>query len=289
MTFRLPLALFILIFAAACSSKKTQPEILQETAEAGSAQVEQEMELKSVPLLSTVMAGEVPWSYKGGTGAEHWHHLDPAFSLCESGKRQSPINLVFRTPKGHQEIIFDIRDSVWTLMDRQPFFVIQPGRVNTTYFSGTSYTLREITLHAPAEHTFSGKKHPLEAHLYHESENGEVLVVSSVFKVGEVESLPLAQILKHIPLADSKDYQVVEPLSLGLLLPEIRSYYHYMGSLTFPPCTEGVHRVVFNTPIAISSTQLAQIRAILGENSRPIQPAGGRAVENFATPPEPGR
>src|SRR5690606_9181284 len=103
-------------------------------------------------------------------------------------------------------------------------------------------------------------------------------------KEGPNEHIALAQILKQIPLADKKDFQVVEPLALGLLLPEIRSYYHYMGSLTYPPCTEGIHRVVFNTPLQASAGQLAQFKALLGENSRPIQPLNGRTVENFGSP-----
>ncbi len=277
----IPLAL---VFLASCSSRKKQPEILDDPPEGEAAVQEMAIELKSVPTVRTTLAEGIPWSYQAATGPEHWSSLDPSFELCKTGLRQSPVNLVYQAPKEPREIIFDIRDSIWTLLDRQPFFVLQPGRVNTSYFMGTSFVLKEVTFHTPAEHTFSGKQAPLEVHLYHESENGETLIVSSVFQIGNTENLPVAQLLKQIPLADKKDFQVVEPIALGLLLPEVRSYYHYMGSLSYPPCTEGVHRVVFNTPLVLTTAQLAQLKTFLGDNSRPTQPLNKRSIENFPSP-----
>jgi carbonic anhydrase len=92
---------------------------------------------------------------------------------------------------------------------------------------------------------------------------------------------PLIQtVWNNLPL-EKGDYVMPPGLSIDLaqLLPADRSYYTYMGSLTTPPCSEGVLWLVLRQPQQISAEQLAIFSRLYRNNARPIQPSFGRMVK----------
>ncbi len=140
------------------------------------------------------------------------------------------------------------------------------------------YKLVQFHFHTPSEESIDGKRFPLVAHLVHKNENGALAVVAVLFKKGK-ENAALKQVFAELPAAAGDKHPLASNIDMMATLPSTHAYYAYMGSLTTPPCSEGVHWQVLKQPSEISGKQLAAFRKLYPMNARPVQPLNGRIID----------
>lgn len=222
---------------------------------------------------------EVHWGYEGEGAPEFWGTLKPEYALCGTGKYQSPIdfNKTYRTEL--ESIQFSYNDVPLKVVNNGHSIQVncEPGSSITV--DGQKYELLQFHFHAPSEHTVKGSFYDMELHLVHKNENGELAVVGVFMKKGKPNNL-IQVIWDNIPQELNKE-NLVSGLSINPsgLLPKVRTYYHYYGSLTTPPCTEGVNWSVMKTPIEVSEEQIEKFKLVMGvNNNRPVQPLNKRFV-----------
>lgn len=240
---------------------------------------------------------KVKWGYIGNIGPERWAALSPAFSLCATGKAQSPINIIKKvttvpfdlTIRYHAAPLDIVTDGETSLKMNQTDVMLETGhgvQVNfapdaneALVFNQATYRLIQFHIHSPSENQWRGRSFPLEIHFVHQGEDGKVLVLG-VFVKGGHENPSLQAIIKNLP---AKHGEVVHVPSVNIdpeaLLPSARDYYHFMGSLTTPPCLEGVTWLVMPAPIEASPAQFVTLRkAAGGANARLPQPLHHRPI-----------
>lgn len=246
-------------------------------------------------------ATTVPWSYVGTTGPQHWGMLDSSFVLCDTGRSQSPINIVRkRTPAPYQLKLEYHSTAMFIGEDLENQYKVTPSQtvLNTGYgiqlnfhdkerelltFAGNDYELIQLHFHSPSETLWHKQSFPLEIHMVHQGSEG--LLVLAIFVKGGDENPVLNQVLSHLPEKEKQEYPVAGVrINPADLLPDNQRYYAYMGSLTTPPCSEGVQWVVMPQAIFASPAQILKIReASGGTNARPVQPLNGRTL-HYAVP-----
>lgn len=149
---------------------------------------------------------------------------------------------------------------------------------NTIKLDGKTYTLQQFHFHTPSEHTINGKTTDMELHLVHQDKNGVLAVVGLLIKEGK-ENKKLAAVWDKMPKEESKEeVPLGQKLDARTLLPEDTSTYRYKGSLTTPPCSEGVNWSVVKQPIEMSKEQIEEFKEIFKMNSRPVQPVNEREI-----------
>ena len=220
---------------------------------------------------------EVHWDYEGEEGPEHWGELDEAFSACERGKNQSPIDLVGILDAELPILDFDYQNT-GKLIEKNTGHAIQenvqPG--NHVRLKDKSYELKQFHFHSPSEHTVNGEYFPMEVHFVHQNQKGELLVVGLMFVEGKRNAL-----MDQLPSfrAERGEDPFYEGVDYNELVTGRQEYFYYNGSLTTPPCSEGVSWIVMQRPIEVSEDQIQHYRDLLGfTNNRPIQPINARVV-----------
>jgi carbonic anhydrase len=225
---------------------------------------------------------DVHWAYDGDEGPEHWGELDPDYALCSTGKAQSPIDIVDPkdTDLANIEINYHPMSPMKIVNNGHTIqVVVDPG--NTLTLDGVEYELLQFHFHQPSEHLIAGEHQPLEMHLVHKTAEGNTTVLGVLLKEGSGGE-PFAPIFSNLPTEVGTEQTIDVTVNLIDLLPESRITYRYEGSLTTPPCTEGVHWLVFTEPAEISAEQIATA-AKFKTNARPVQPLNGRTVEEDST------
>lgn len=219
----------------------------------------------------------VHWDYTGEHGPDHWGELSGEYSICGIGKNQSPIDLGDSLDADLPELVFDYQNTGFVLEENTGHAiqeVVRPG--NLVRLGGAAYELKQFHFHSPSEHTFNGNHFPMEVHFVHQGESGELLVVGLMFKEGGhnalMDQLPSFRAERgEDPLGDGVDYNE--------LITSRDDYFNYNGSLTTPPCSEGVKWFVMKNPIEVSADQIQHYHDLLGfDNNRPVQPTNARVV-----------
>jgi carbonic anhydrase len=231
----------------------------------------------------TAAKGHDPhWSYEGANGPEHWARVKPEFNICAIGKRQSPVHIQESgTLQGPAEPLqFDYRPTGGSVVNNGHTIQVDLEPGNTLSVRGTSYELLQFHFHHPSEERVNHRGFAMVAHLVHRSHEGQLAVVAVLIDPGAANGL-IHKVWTHMPL-DSGDRV---PLPAGLidlreLLPADQRYYQFMGSLTTPPCTEGVLWNVLKSPVTVSREQLKLFSQIFPNNARPVQALNGRAVRD---------
>jgi carbonic anhydrase len=218
------------------------------------------------------------WSYTGANGPAQWGSLDPTYRVCSTGRRQSPINLV-RPARGRiPRLRFSYRSSTFALNNNGHSVEAEVRSGNIVSVSGVAYRLSQLHFHAPSEHRVDGRSFALELHLVNESSSGRLLVLGVLIRPGRANPA-FGRLIAALPASPGQRRGLtgLNPLSL---LPEKGqgARYTYSGSLTTPPCTEGVGWNVLATPVELSPAQIRRFTAIYDHNNRPLQPTNGRAV-----------
>ncbi len=150
---------------------------------------------------------------------------------------------------------------------------------STFTFGDKTYSLKQFHFHTPSEHTIDGEHAPMEMHMVHQSEDGSLAVVGVLFKEGAVPNENFAKIVANLPNAKGESKHITDiNLELKVHLPNDNYAYHYVGSLTTPPCSEGVQWLVLRDPVSLTTEQIAAFSSRIGPNNRPTQPVNDRTV-----------
>jgi carbonic anhydrase len=231
--------------------------------------------------------GEVHWGYAGETGPERWGDLSPQFAPCREGVEQSPIDLTGAVPTtetgierlvGEAVLTFEQRARVMDLVDNGHTIQVTNDVPMALDMDDVHYELVQFHFHAPSEHTIDGQHAPLEAHMVHRSAAGELAVIGVLVEEGEHDVLwdPIIGALPDGP-GDERHLENLD-LDMSEVRPLPKSYYRYRGSLTTPPCSEGVQWIVTAEKRQISPEQMAAMVSHLHDNNRPVQPLGARTI-----------
>ncbi|HEX8817558.1 MAG TPA: carbonic anhydrase [Terriglobales bacterium] len=219
------------------------------------------------------------WSYGGKTGPENWGKLDRAFAACKTGKTQSPIDIRHAKAADLPAIQFDYKPA--------PLHIINNGHtIEIDYPAGSSitvgdkkYELKQFHFHHPSENKINKRLFNMEAHFVHADANGNLAVVAVMLKPGAGNAL-LATLWAHVPREPGPEKAFDDvTINAADLLPANRSYYTFPGSLTTPPCSEGVTWLVLKTPESLTQAQSDTFGSIYPDNARPEQKTNGRAVQ----------
>jgi carbonic anhydrase len=220
------------------------------------------------------------WEYVGKSGPVNRGKMDPAFHACADGKLQSPIDIRgAHLNKSLPPIEFHYRSGGVTIENNGHTVMVTPHPGSYIIVGGERYDLQQFHFHHPAEEAVKGKLDDMDVHLVHKSADGKLAVIGVRFR--EDASNPnavLSTLWSQMPtqVGQKNEVQMVDP---GGLLPRDRGYWTYMGSLTTPPCTEGVRWFVMEQDLPISREQLRYYGQVYKVDSRPIQDAHGRRIE----------
>jgi carbonic anhydrase len=223
----------------------------------------------------------VHWDYEGKTGPLVWGKLDPAYKACSAGHEQSPIDIRgAHLNKALQPIEFHYIAGPVTLENNGHTIVVHVDPGSYIVAGGVRYDLVQFHFHHPSEEAVKGKLTDMVIHLVHKSADGKLAVIAVRLNedIGNPNAI-LATLWPHLPKTAGATEKVADMVSPGGLLPADRGYWTYMGSLTTPPCTEGVRWFVFEQELTLSRDQLRTIAAIFRMNSRPLQDTHGRRIE----------
>lgn len=225
---------------------------------------------------------KTPWDYEGARGADHWSDLDPAYAPCNTGKEQSPIDIRNAKKAELPAIQFDYKSGpLKYLIDNGHTIRVNyhPGSGNFLIVGGTPYQLTQFHFHRPSEEYINGEPYDMVAHFMHQSSDGRVVGVAVLLKAGR-KNATIEKIWEHMPRIAGKEEEIpgVEIDPSGLV-PHDTTYYMYEGSLTAPPCTEGVTWFVLKIPMEISIEQIEAFAQLYPHDVRPLQPLNGRIVK----------
>jgi carbonic anhydrase len=225
-------------------------------------------------------AGPEPaWGYEGGNGPSRWSRLAPAYADC-AGNAQSPIDLIGGESAPPPRLAVAYEPSMATVENNGHSLEVGYARGGAIELGGTRYELVQSHFHAPSEHTLEGRRFPLEFHLVHEAEDGARAVLGAFALLGSPNRL-LAALVEALPRQEGEKLALGEGVNaLDLLPPQPATArrWSYEGSLTTPPCSEGVRWMVFDHPIEVSAQQLSELTSVYSGTNRPLQSRGGREL-----------
>ena len=220
--------------------------------------------------------GRTPhWGYDGAAGPSHWGRLSPDFKVCEVGLQQSPIDLKGATPADPGTIDVTFRKMPLRIVNNGHTIQVKCAPGSRSRIAGKRYELVQFHFHHPSEHLLNGKKFPLELHFVHRAADGGLAVIGVFMRRGQLNPA-LQPIWNAFPAAAGPERSAgvdIDPMSL---LPPTRTFYRYSGSLTTPPCSEGIVWSVLVDPIELSQGQVRRFAALFPSNARPARPLGTR-------------
>jgi len=230
----------------------------------------------SAATVSSLAEEERHWSYSGEDGPQKWGDLSADYLMCSQGRNQSPIDLTGAVNADLEELMFDYpnRGLVGEVNNGHTIQEnLKPGNFAT--IQGRQYEAKQFHFHSPSEHRIDGESFPLEIHLVHTNPVGQLAVIGFMFVEGEENSM-LNQLNGFRP-AGMDQYK--GPIDYNKLITSRGEYYTYNGSLTTPPCSEGVLWVVLKNPITASREQIDRFHNEMGaDTNRPIQPRNARTI-----------
>ena len=218
------------------------------------------------------------WSYGKHGGPAEWGELDKAFASCQLGKVQSPIDIRGAKAADLPPITFDYRPAPLKLIDNGHTIQVNYAPGSTIDVGGTRYELVQFHFHKPSEEKIEGKAYAMVAHLVHKGSDGALAVVAVLLDKGQ-DNATLHAIWSNLPKQKEKEIAAPATIDAAALLPADKGYYTFAGSLTTPPCSEGVRWFVLKTPMTLAASELTAFAKLYPMNARPTQPLNGRAVE----------
>jgi carbonic anhydrase len=240
----------------------------------------------SVTATST-SARPVHWSYTNEGGPKGWAELSPVYAACGSGKSQSPVNLLPNPGAGSTGWKMEYKttslriahnEHVEELINNGHTIQVTPQEGSSITYSGKVFHLKQFHFHTPSEHTIDGKHSPMEIHLVHQADDQSLAVVGVLVQEGKHNS-NFDQLIRHLPNAvgEKKTHDSVN-INIAVHVPKDLYAYHYIGSLTTPPCSENVQWMVLKNPISMSKEQVNAFSSRLKNNNRPTQPMNERTL-----------
>lgn len=222
---------------------------------------------------------DIHWSYEGEGAPTNWGRIDKKNALCDSGRRQSPIDIGEGIKVDLEPIRFDYRPQFINVENNGHTIQVNVGEGNNIRILGRNYELKQFHFHRPSEEKVGGKRFDMVVHLVHKDDEGNIAVVAVLLERGELEQPVIQTVWNNLPLEAGLSTNPAISLDITKLLPADRSYYTYMGSLTTPPCSENVLWMVFKQPVLLTQEQIAVFSRLYRNNARPIQPGNGRLIK----------
>lgn len=227
---------------------------------------------------TTHAAHAAHWGYEGMEGAQHWGDMEPGFALCKSGKAQSPIDITMDGAAKPTPIQFGYTPGQAELTNNGHTIQLNLPAGGAIKVDGVDYTLVQFHFHTPSEEKIHGKAYPMVAHLVHKSAAGQLAVVAVLFDEGD-ENKALKEVFAALPAKAGDTVKLAAGFNTADILPAYKGYYKFVGSLTTPPCSEGVQWQVLKQRVELSKAQIAAFRKLFKMNARPVQPLNGRKVD----------
>jgi carbonic anhydrase len=231
-------------------------------------------------LAAPVLAAEGPhWGYAGAFDPRNWHKADPSFGLCRDGKNQTPVNIrpQYDVALPDLHILYD-RKGESVLNNGHTIQVPFPAGNSLTVAGDRAFSLVQVHFHAPGENVLNGRSFLMEGHFVHRDNEGNLLVLAVFYQEG-AENPGIASLWKDMPQAAGRTAKLSQPFDPKSILPANLDYAYFNGSLTTPPCSEGVRWCVLKTPLTVSKAQAeALVKVMKGPNNRPLQAINARPV-----------
>ncbi|KAL6174706.1 hypothetical protein ACLB2K_051352 [Fragaria x ananassa] len=238
--------------------------------------------------------GEFDYLKDSEKGPEHWGELREEWAACKNGTQQSPIDLLSKIVKVHPnkgEVRLKYKPSNATIRNRGHDISIQwkLGDAGSLEINGTDYWLDQGHWHSPSEHTINGKRFDLELHMVHlipdANVENNIVVVANLYNIGKPDKF-LSEVSKEIKsMIDVKEERHIGVVDPRNVRKGSANFYKYKGSLTVPPCTEGVTWIIDKELTTVSREQRDLLREAVYDsaelNARPLQALNGRDVQYF--------
>ncbi len=219
------------------------------------------------------------WSYAGDGAPHAWSVIKEEYATCGEGKQQSPIDISTVTISDISDIEFKYKSSPLELTNNGHTVQVNYHTGSYITVSGKRYDLVQLHFHSPSEHSIGGKSYDMVAHLVHKAADGQLGVIGVLFEVGKGKNKVIDKLWSNLPIERGQTNTVKNSRINAMdLLPADRAYFSYSGSLTTPPCSEGVNWMVMATPVEISAKQVKQYTDLFPASTRPVQPLNGRVV-----------
>ncbi len=235
----------------------------------------------SLTVVAFAQEGEVHWTYEGEEGPEHWGDIKSAYALCGTGTTQSPIDITTTVSTDIGDIAFNYAPSALNIFNNGHTIQAAYDAGSSITYNGVQYDLLQFHFHHHSEHSINGVISPLEIHFVHRSAEGALAVVGVMLNEGDADAEAYTSVFASLPPEES-EVATIEGATINAtdMLPAEKTYYTYSGSLTTPPCSEGVRWLLLDTPITVSAAQIEAFSAIFELNARPVQQQNARDVIN---------
>jgi len=239
---------------------------------------EEEKAAAAAAILAATPKHGTQWAYEGELGPANWSKINVDWARCGAGNRQSPIDIRDGIKVNLEQIGFDYHPSSFNEINNGHTINVTVGGGNFITVGNETYELQGFHFHRPSEERINGKGTEMVMHLVHKSYDGKIAIVAVLLERGQPHKL-MQTVWDNLPLEKNElvaPSLVINPLDA---LPEKREYFTYMGSLTEPPCTEGVLWLVFKQPRQASPAQMALFSRLYPLNARPVQSSAGRMIK----------
>lgn len=217
------------------------------------------------------------WTYEGEDGPEHWAELDASYAACADGSAQSPVDVMDPVAATLQDPDLAYQAGTAEVVDTGHTIQANAAPGSALRLDGEEYPLAQAHFHAPGEHAIEGVRAPVEVHFVHKTEDERIAVVGVMLTAGESPNAAWQ------PFVDALDVEEEDAEEIDLdwraLLPAGPATFRYDGSLTTPPCTEGVRWLLMQEPVELGAEQVDAFEAAYSGNNRPEQPLNGRIVQ----------
>jgi len=218
------------------------------------------------------------WGYAGEAGPAQWGEIDPKFVPCSAGLNQSPIDIAATIDAELPPIKVSYGTAGTEILNNGHTIQVNVAPGSTIALDSKTFEFKQFHFHAPSENLIEGRSHPLEAHFVHGDADGHLAVIGVMFAEGD-ENPTIAALWEAMPTQAGAKQALAKPVDPNALMPAYHDYYRYNGSLTTPPCTEGVHWLVMKAPLTISKAQAETFMAAMhGPTNRPVQRVNARPV-----------
>ncbi|GAA3777479.1 carbonic anhydrase [Streptomyces phyllanthi] len=221
------------------------------------------------------------WSYEGADGPANWATLAEDFEACEAGREQSPIDLDDDKAAGaavDKAVTIDYKPVTAELVNNGHTIQANVSGGSGIVLDGTTYDLKQFHFHLPSEHTEEGEHAAMEVHFVHADKDGGLAVVGVLMDESDGDTSAFTELFKKLPAKEGATQKIGRALDLTAFLPDDRDQYRYEGSLTTPPCTEGVKWTVLKDEVEVAPGEVAAYKELFPKSNRPTQPLNDRQV-----------
>lgn len=220
-------------------------------------------------------AHDVHWGYEGDNGPEHW---GDNFPICGKGKKQSPLNIVGPFEKSKETLSVDYKEGPLKILNNGHTIQVNVEPGSTLTIGKETFDLLQFHFHRPSEEQVEGKNAAMVAHFVHKSKEGKLAVIGVLLNEGK-DNASIKTLWANLPPKEMEEYLPAKVMfNPAAMMPKELGFYNYEGSLTTPPCTEGVQFYILKAPVDISKGQLSKFPFKL--NARPVQSLNGRKISS---------